>query len=329
MKPATELLKMRQMPVNKTKKNGTLSSPFIALTMLYPCLIMLMLFLTLHGHGQSGLTGLGNEVYQLSTGNVAIQVDAGYGGRIISLRINNKEYLTGKDVHPDNFGSTLWLSPQRDWGWPPAPALDIEPYQASVKGKELQLISKKDQASGYQVSKTFKVFDRDTTIQITYQIRNISRSRKNVAAWEVTRVRAEGLSFFAKESDKPVHGSNVDIADTLSHIWFSFDPLKVTNSQKLYMNGKGWLAHMNSTGLLIKKFPDIRPVDAAPIEEEIEIYVNNKKDYIELENQGPYTTLEPGQSLTWTVTWVLRPVPGLKDIKSPSTAILDYAKTWL
>lgn len=34
------------------------------------------------------------------------------------------------------------------------------------------------------------------------------------------------------------------------------------------------------------------------------------KTYIELESQGAYTTLEPDQSLTWTVRWYLRRVNG-------------------
>jgi hypothetical protein len=39
-------------------------------------------------------------------------------GRVASLTYGGRELLSGPDVHPSNWGSTYWTSPQADWGWP-------------------------------------------------------------------------------------------------------------------------------------------------------------------------------------------------------------------
>ena len=59
--------------------------------------------------------------------------------------------------------------------------------------------------------------------------------------------------------------------------------------------------------LMIKKFDDLAASQPAPNEAEIQVYVNRGKTYIELESQGAYTELKPGESLSWTVRWYLMP----------------------
>ena len=58
----------------------------------------------------------------------------------------------------------------------------------------------------------------------------------------------------------------------------------------------------------MKKFQDLQPEQPAPGEAEVQVYVNRGKTYIELESQGAYTLLQPGESLSWTVRWYLLPV---------------------
>jgi len=52
----------------------------------------------------------------------------------------------------------------------------------------------------------------------------------------------------------------------------------------------------------------LTPEQAAPGEAEIQVYVNQGKTYIEIESQGAYTALAPGESLSWTVRWYLKSV---------------------
>jgi hypothetical protein len=66
------------------------------------------------------------------------------------------------------------------------------------------------------------------------------------------------------------------------------------------------MAHVKNDRLLVKKFPDV-PVDAyAPGEAEIELYANPDGSYIEIEQQGAYTTLAPGSSITYEVVFYTR-----------------------
>ena len=81
-------------------------------------------------------------------------------------------------------------------------------------------------------------------------------------------------------------------------------------NRKINADGKGWLAYLNNGLLLLKKFEDLSPTQPAPGEAEIQVYVNRGKTYIELESQGAYTNLAPGESLTWTVRWQLEPYNG-------------------
>lgn len=91
-------------------------------------------------------------------------------------------------------------------------------------------------------------------------------------------------------------------------VWYQ--PDVADQNRKINADGKGWLAYYNHGLLLLKKFQDLDVSQPAPEEAEIQVYVNRGKTYIELESQGVYTTLEPDQSLTWTVRWYLRRVNG-------------------
>ena len=69
-------------------------------------------------------------------------------------------------------------------------------------------------------------------------------------------------------------------------------------------------------------FEDLSPTQPAPDEAEIQVYVNRGKTYIELESQGAYTTLAPGEQLTWTVKWYLVPFKGT----APSKQLLKTVR---
>ena len=65
-----------------------------------------------------------------------------------------------------------------------------------------------------------------------------------------------------------------------------------------------------------------KPAEPAPAEAEIQIYVNTGKTFVEIEEQGAYTTLNAGEELSWTVRWYLEPT----DLPAePSKALLKKA----
>ena len=82
----------------------------------------------------------------------------------------------------------------------------------------------------------------------------------------------------------------------------------VTATSKLFTDARGWLAHAHHSTLFLRIFPDLTLDQAAPRQAEVEMYFDVNRDYIELENQGPYVTLAPGQSLTYPVEWRFRTI---------------------
>ena len=76
-------------------------------------------------------------------------------------------------------------------------------------------------------------------------------------------------------------------------------------NRKINVDGKGWLKFHDNGLVLTQKFPDIAPADAAPGEAEIQVYIDARKSFVEIEAQGPYTELQPGEKLDWTVRWYL------------------------
>ena len=101
--------------------------------------------------------------------------------------------------------------------------------------------------------------------------------------------------------------------------WYNTD--EANQNRKVNADGKGWLAYINDGLLLVKKFQDLKAGEPAPDEAEIQVYVNMRKTYIELESQGAYTTLNPGESLSWTVKWYLLPYQG-----EPSKKLVKLVK---
>jgi hypothetical protein len=69
------------------------------------------------------------------------------------------------------------------------------------------------------------------------------------------------------------------------------------------------LAYVLGDRLLLKQFNDQPQSAFAPGEAEIELYVNPDHSYVEVENQGAYKNLAPGETISWKVTWYVRKLP--------------------
>ena len=62
----------------------------------------------------------------------------------------------------------------------------------------------------------------------------------------------------------------------------------------------------------------------APGEAEIEVYANPR--YVELEAQGPYATIAPAASVSWTVVWLVREVPRGVRVETGSADLVACAE---
>ncbi len=270
---------------------------------------------------------LSDSTYILQVHNISLGIDPKAGARVISFSLDGKEQLTSKSIHRNYYGSTLWLSPQSVWSKPQPPVLDVAMYNGVIKKDYLHLQSSVDTVSGLQFEKRFWGDLKDTAIHIRYTIHNISKEVKCLAPWEVTRVPVGGLSFFPKGSDTPLTKSNLPVLDTGGIIWYTSDKSAISSSQKLFMNGsEGWLAHVKNGVIFIKQFPDITHIQAAPGEEEVEIYANKEKTYIELENQGAYKCIPPTEAMNWEVTWYLRKPPENLHVERGNSELSNYVR---
>lgn len=258
--------------------------------------------------------------YSLSVGHVTLTVDAQKGGKIVSYRYDDKEILSQTKI-PNSFGSTFWTSPQSEWNWPPVPEYDTKPFTAEVAGDKLILTGEKSKRFGYRVRKELTTDKKDNAIVITYTIINESGETRKVAPWEISRVPNGGILFFdAKEVTPANNMETMPFVYEKKAAWYTLDESR--KNRKINADGKGWLAFCDKGLLFVKKFPDLKPAEPAPAEAEIQIYVNTGKTFVEIEEQGAYTTLNAGEELSWTVRWYLEPT----DLPAePSKALLKKA----
>lgn len=250
-----------------------------------------------------------DNLYQLKTGDIAMTIDISRGGKILSLKHQDREVIS-QSRFPESFGSTFWTSPQKEWNWPPVPEYDKRPYSVVERSdSKLVIRSQVNDRLKFSIGKTF-VAEGDH-IAVSYTITNEDDATRSVAPWEITRVpNDDGLIFFDAPVEAITPAGLMDFKAEGGAVWYSTD--ETNQNRKVNADGHGWLAYLASpTGgglLLIKQFDDLDAQSPAPGEAEIQVYVNRGKTYIELESQGAYTALAPGASLTWTVRWMLVPV---------------------
>ena len=273
---------------------------------------------------------LDDEKYAVSVGDISLTVDAAHGGKILSFKLGEQEVLAQNPAaapqpapaegqpprrrffNPNSYGSTFWTSPQKEWNWPPVPEYDSLPYAAEIKDGTIQVVNVavpalflEGQVSkyGYKVCKMITVDPSDLAFVITYSIVNESGETRKVAPWEITRVPNGGFLEFdaTPEGVTPADLMKVTFDDGMATL-----EVDVANeNRKINVDGKGWLNFRDNGLVLTQRFPDIAPEEAAPGEAEIQVYIDARKSFVEIEAQGPYTELAPGEKLDWTVRWYL------------------------
>jgi hypothetical protein len=247
---------------------------------------------------------------RLEDGEIALEIDAAHGARIVEYSLAGRNLLSGADVHPDNYGSTFWTSPQRDWGWPPPLHIDRLPYQVTEKDAGFELIGTRCPVLGVCVSKRFQL-DTAGVVRIEYDIGNQTDRALRMAPWEVTRVARRGVSFFplgerAWSSDEfaalatiPAHGLH----------WIEHERDAAGEAKLFADSAQGWLAHAVDGLLFVKSFERVLASEQAAGEGAIELYVSERPRYLELEQQGRCLEIAPRAVHTWRVNWLLSRVP--------------------
>jgi hypothetical protein len=266
--------------------------------------------------------------YALGFGDVTFVVDANVGARITTLSIGGANLLTDSSVNSTNWGSTFWTSPQSAWkpsNWPPVPEIDNRPYGGAINNNHIVLDGTPSSQMGVSVSKDFSADAATGWITLMYTIH--ASSSGQMAPWQVTRLFPGGLVFFPSGTAAMTPGP-LNLTTALGTTWFDSATLP-TSAGKAYGDGSGgWVAYVRNGILFLQKFNDVPADKQAPSEGEVEIYAGQGLGYFELELQGPYTLLAAGDSLSWTVSWRVVPLPDAVkgSVAVGSQALLDFVQ---
>ncbi len=265
--------------------------------------------------------------YVLRWSDWSFEVDPSVGGRVVAFRVGGQNLLVGPELDPGNYGSTFWTSPQSAWAWPPVAEIDHAPYAPSIEGDAIVLRGPQSPLLGVSVEKRFTADGKRNAIVSEFRVRNVGSMPVVLAPWQISRVPSGGLSFFPT-GDGAFAPSNLAVRQAGGITWYAFDAAAVTDHQKLFADGReGWLAHIAGDALFVKRFVPVPRVRQAPGEAQIEIYATPAHTYVEIEAQGSYDEIAPGETLTWQVTWLARRLPPGVAAAVGDPALADFVRT--
>lgn len=278
----------------------------------------------------------------LDFAGIELELEPGRGGRIAALRAEGVDLLVGPDVHPSNWGSTYWTSPQEDWGWPPVAVLDDEPYQVTIEGSTVVMTSAEARAGSKPLTVTKRLTPRpeQRALAVEYVVRNSGAEPYSIASWEISRVPPGGLSFFeagAVEYTRVGPHSVLPTTKRRGITWFDHRDFVPGQGAKLNADSPGnWLAHVvRSPGagkphvLFLKGFEPVPLAQQAPGEGVIELYADELGSYVEVENQGPFAPVPPGGTSAYRVIWRLEALPSGLEPLADSEALLSWVRSVL
>lgn len=231
----------------------------------------------------------------------------------------------------DYLGHIIWLGPQSDfWNqqdvlpelhgrvWPPDPYLVYGHYQVIKQSdRELKLLGPSSAYTGVQLSKHYVL--KENRIEMEVVATNTTDHALNWDIWSNTRVNGDQPFLVPVDSEDDIR---IQSKDEQRMPWIHKDGyftfLLDHKTQDISLNAKAfisvsapWIASFTSDTVFVKSFDRIEPSLIHPEQGAVEVYYRKKsKDrdaLIELEAHGAYTTLQPGESMSFKEVWVLYP----------------------
>ncbi len=257
---------------------------------------------------------------EVSSAELSLKVAPLLAGRVTQLTYRGVDIYVGPDVNPNNWGATYWTSPQSDWGWPPVVEVDSAPYAAMpASNRPIALCSPVARIGSreFVVEKEFAPGPHPGSIDAFYTIRNVGNDTFDMANWEIARVPGGGLTFFPTGDHEltPIAPHQaMPTEKAFGCTFYDHSQFTVGACQKLHADGRhGVLVHVQQSSLgvlcIFKLFLDTAGKAQAPGEGECEIFANDDGKYVEIEVQGPYAKIAPGQRSTFCVRTVVVPLP--------------------
>ena len=277
-----------------------------------------------------GIKKNSDGTFSILNNNIELKISPQDGGKIISFKLNEDDLILRKEDKQSSYGSTFWPSPQAMWNWPPLKTLDRDPYSVKEEDFKTILTSDVDSRTKLRFSKIITGPVKPNAIELPFIIKNEGDKDISVAPWQVTRVKKGGLIFFPV-GDGRMTTKYFEVAPTEEIdgiVWYQSNKNESLKNNLLNVtDGKeGWLAYAAGQKLFVKKFPEMNRDQFAPGEGEVIFYVDQRFDVIEIEVQGPYTKLKPGESSEWTVEWYAFEIPTNIKVEVGSKDLVDFVR---
>ena len=165
-----------------------------------------------------------------------------------------------------------------------------------------------------------------SAIAIEYRITNHANVPRLVAPWQITRVRAKGITFYPSQEPSFAE-SSLTLTPSDGIVWYTHVPSEIqTSVQSLADSQEGWVAHTDGHLLFVNVFPDVAHSALAPGEAELTIHAHGSGRFVEIGQQGPYTELAPGKLLTWQIYWVLQPIADDVEVRAGNPQLVSMAR---
>lgn len=210
---------------------------------------------------------------------------------------------------------------------PPHPKLWSGKWTTESLGpRAARLTSPKDDATGTQLVREFRLAERGSRLACTQTIHNVSSKTTEWCHWSRTFALGNGICFVPLTTPSRFpngyvmyeDGDRINFRPTDPHIRTRdgfLEIFDVPKQPKLGMDSQaGWFAYLMKNNLLfVKRFP----VDRDRVYNEVAgltvsiWYPEDRR--VELEPIGPRERLQPGQSASFTEEWFLVPFPFPKE----------------
>lgn len=266
--------------------------------------------------------------YKLSNGTVDVIVTTDIGPRVIAYRFaggkNILAEMTKDAVNKTEFGEwhpwgghRLWHAPE---SLPRTYEPDDEPVAFEIVGGDSIRLTPKLGPARVQREMLVRLDPEGTKVTLTQKLTNACHWPIELAPWGLTIVAGGGTTIIPQEpfishDDEllPARPMTLwhytDLSDPrwgfgAKYVTLSTDEKRAGIPQKIGVaNKQGWAAYQLGDLLFVKRFPYVEGAAYPDFGCNFETYTDG--NFMEVEDLGPLTKLDPGESATLVESWHL------------------------
>jgi hypothetical protein len=274
------------------------------------------------------------DTYTLSNGVVEIVVPSAIGPRIVDFhRVGGENVFYLRTAERGKSGESGWVfrGGWRLWVAPEETATTYEPDNqpcnvTALGAGGIRVTGPLQRTAGIQKSIEVTLADNAPRARVVSRIRNAGDRPVTYAAWSLSVMQPGGRALVPLDVGNPTAFSDTRRLLLWSYAKFSdpryqfgdrlvqIDQSKVQpapaatsrrpDESKIGVDTRqGWAAYLRDHSLYVKRFPHQAGANYPDGGATVEIY--SSAEFIEVENLGPLTTLQPGEELVYPEEWSL------------------------